>query len=67
MKAEALLDSFIVNFQHCMGKEVGINVHSVGDHLVFCVRLWRPIFAWSCLGLNTGILSFYRLFMVLEM
>lgn len=51
VRAETLLDAFYRDFPQLYGEEsCGLNVHNVGAHLVFYVRLWGPIFAWSCLG-----------------
>ena len=50
-RAESLLDAFYREFSQLYGEgSCGLNVHNVGAHLVFYVRLWGPIFAWSCFG-----------------
>ena len=51
VRAETLLDAFYREFSQLYGEgSCGLNVHNVGAHLVFYVRLWGPIFAWICLG-----------------
>lgn len=51
VRAEALLDVFYRDFCKLYGEGgCGLNVHNVGAHLVFYVRLWGPLFAWSCFG-----------------
>jgi hypothetical protein len=38
----------------------GLNVHNVGSHLVYFVRQWGPIWAWSCFPFedsNHGLLQ----------
>lgn len=51
VRAETLLDSFYCKFSPLYGEgSCGLNVRNVGAHLVFYVRLWGPIFAWSCFG-----------------
>lgn len=51
LRAEVLLDAFYREFSQLYGEgSCGLNVHNVGAHLVFYVRLWGPIFAWSCFG-----------------
>ena len=61
VRAETLLDSFYSRFSTPYGEgSCGLNVHNVGAHLVFYVRLWGPIFAWSCFGFedwNASILQ----------
>lgn len=60
-RAEKLLDSFYNSFATLYGEgSCGLNVHNVGAHLVFYVRLWGPLFAWSCFGFedwNAAILQ----------
>lgn len=51
VRAEALLDAFYQDFCELYGEGTcGLYVHNVGAHLVFYVRLWDPLFAWSCFG-----------------
>lgn len=51
VRAEALLNIFYRDFCKLYGEGgCGLNVHNVGAHLVFYVRLWGPLFAWSCFG-----------------
>ncbi len=48
-RAEALLDSFYKGFADLYGKgSCGLNVHNIGAHLVFYVRMFGPLWAWSC-------------------
>lgn len=48
-RAEFLLESFYEQFADLYGEgSCGLNVHNIGAHLVFYVRLWGPLWAWSC-------------------
>jgi len=48
-RAEYLLDQFYSNFQELYGDGAcGLNVHNAGLHLVTYVKLWGPLWAWSC-------------------
>ena len=48
-RAESLLDSFYEQFARLYGEgSCGLNVHNIGAHLVFYVRMWGPLWAWSC-------------------
>ena len=50
-RAELLLDAFYRNFVPLYGEgSCGLNVHNVGAHLTDCVRLFGPLWAWSCFG-----------------
>lgn len=47
--AESVLESFYKAFAELYGDgSCGLNVHNIGAHLVFYVRLWGPLWAWSC-------------------
>ena len=47
--AEELLHSFYSTFEDLYGKgSCGLNVHNAGSHLVHYVRLFGPLWAWSC-------------------
>ena len=51
IKAENLLDSFYTQFANLYGKgSCGLNVHNIGAHLTFYVRMWGPLWTWSCFG-----------------
>ena len=51
VRAETLLNIFYKDFSSLYGEgSCGLNVHKVGVHLAFYVRLWGPLFAWSCFG-----------------
>ena len=48
-RASMLLDLFYQQFQQLYGDgSCGLNVHNLGAHLVDFVRMWGPIWAWSC-------------------
>ena len=48
-KAEILLTTFYSHFEHLYGRgSCGINIHNTGEHLVWYVKLWGPLWAWSC-------------------
>lgn len=48
-RAEMLLEKFYEQFSDLYNKgSCGLNVHNVGVHLVQFVRLWGPLWAWSC-------------------
>lgn len=59
-EAESCLDAFYKQFQELYGKgSTGLNVHNIGAHLVFYVKLWGPLWSWSCFpfeDLNSVIL-----------
>ncbi|CAG2213138.1 unnamed protein product [Mytilus edulis] len=61
-KAKENLSKFYKDFAILYGEgSSGLNVHNIGQHLVFYVQHWGPIFAWSCFGFedaNANILSF---------
>ena len=61
VRAETLLNIFYTDFSSLYGEgSCGLNVHNVGVHLAFYVRLWGPLFAWSCFGFedwNTALLQ----------
>lgn len=61
LRAEQLLDSFYKSFSDLYGEgSCGLNIHNLGAHLVFYVRLWGPLFSWSCFGFedwNAAILQ----------
>lgn len=50
-RAEKLLDTFYKDFAklYRLGS-CGLNVHNIGAHLTFYVRLWGPLYSWSCFG-----------------
>lgn len=49
IKAETLLDAFYEQFSTLYGKgSCGLNVHNIGAHMVFYVRMWGPLWSWSC-------------------
>lgn len=51
IRSENLLCMFYKDFADLYGKgSCGLNVHNIGRHLVMYVRLWGPIFCWSCFG-----------------
>ena len=48
-RAEHLLQTFYRSFpDHYGSGSCGLNVHNLGAHLVHYVRLWGPLWAWSC-------------------
>ena len=48
-RAEILLDKFYEQFSELYNKgSCGLNVHNTGSHLVHFVKLWGPLWAWSC-------------------
>lgn len=48
-KAESLLDDFYSRFENLYDSgSCGLNVHNAGRHLVYYVRQWGPLWAWSC-------------------
>jgi len=50
-RAEILLERFYEDFCQLYGEgSCGLNVHNIGCHLVYYVRLWGPLFCWSCFG-----------------
>jgi hypothetical protein len=50
-RAEGLLDCFYKTFSNLYGQNsCGLNVHNIGAHLVHYVRLWGPLYCWSCFG-----------------
>lgn len=50
-RAETLLERFYKDFSQLYGEgSCGLNVHNIGSHLVYYVRLWGPLFCWSCFG-----------------
>jgi hypothetical protein len=49
--AESLL--FYNNFANLYGEgKCGLNMHNVGAHMVFYVRMLGPLWAWSCFGFD---------------
>lgn len=48
-RAEAHLTQFYSLFKelYCEGA-CGLNVHNVGEHFIYYVKHWGPIWAWSC-------------------
>ena len=47
--AEKLLDSFYANFEELYSRgSCGLNVHNAGRHLVYYVKRFGPLWAWSC-------------------
>lgn len=60
-RAESLLDDFYKNFSQLYEEgSCGLNVHNFGAHLVFYVRSWGPLWAWSCFPFedwNSALLS----------
>lgn len=61
MKAETLLDLFYEQFSTLYGQgSCGLNVHNIGAHMVFYVRMWGPLWSWSCFAFedwNAAILK----------
>lgn len=59
--AEKLLNDFYEQFSVLYKKgSCGLNVHNVGAHLCHFVRLWGPLWAWSCFSFedaNAAILQ----------
>lgn len=50
-RAETLLKEFYSDFAKLYGEgSCGLNVHNIGSHLVEYVRMWGPLFCWSCFG-----------------
>ena len=50
-RAHILLDQFYRDFANLYGEgSCGLNVHNVGSHLVHYVRMWGPLYGWSCFG-----------------
>lgn len=50
-RAELLLDQFYSLFAELYGAgSCGLNVHNTCVHLVHYVKLWGPLWAWSCFG-----------------
>ena len=48
-RAQSLLLSFYKDFEDLYGQgSCGLNVHNIGIHLVNCVKMWGPLWAWSC-------------------
>lgn len=48
-RADYLLDMFYSSFEELYGRgSCGLNIHNAGLHLVQYVKLWGPIWAWSC-------------------
>lgn len=48
-RAHYLLTLFYSTYQDLYGQgSCGLNVHNTGSHLVDYVRMWGPIWAWSC-------------------
>lgn len=48
-KAIDLLDQFYASFQNLYGDgSCGLNIHNTSLHLPEYVKLWGPIWAWSC-------------------
>lgn len=48
-RASLLLEKFYSTFQSLYGDgSCGLNVHNTGLHLVQYVKLWGPLWAWSC-------------------
>ncbi|XP_070537055.1 uncharacterized protein [Ptychodera flava] len=48
-RAEFLLDSFYKQYADLYKEgSCGLNVHNIGAHIVFYVRMWGPLWAWSC-------------------
>ena len=61
VRAETLLDTFYKDFANLYGEGTcGLNVHNIGAHLAFFVRMWGPIWGWSCFAfedLNAAVLQ----------
>jgi len=50
-RAQNLLDKFYLSFADLYGPgSCGLNVHNTCAHLVDYVKLWGPLWAWSCFG-----------------
>ena len=50
-RAEHLLGKFYSSFSELYGAgSCGLNVHNTCIHLVYYVKLWGPLWAWSCFG-----------------
>jgi hypothetical protein len=48
-KAEGLLQIFYESFPKLYGRgSCGLNVHIIGTHLCEFVKLWGPLWCWSC-------------------
>lgn len=48
-RAEYLLSKFYEEFAALYGEgSCGLNVHNIGAHLVYFVKQWGPLWAWSC-------------------
>jgi hypothetical protein len=48
-KAEGLLQRFYESFPKLYGRgSCGLNVHNIGTHLCEFVKLWGPLWCWSC-------------------
>ena len=48
-KAADLLNQFYSSFQRLYGNgSCGLNVHNTSLHLPECVKMWGPIWCWSC-------------------
>lgn len=60
-RATTLLDAFYADFSDLYGKgSCGLNVHNAGAHLIYFVKQWGPLWAWSCFGfedMNSFILQ----------
>jgi hypothetical protein len=53
MRADVLLKAFYENCSILYGDEFcGLNVHNL-KHYVPCVRMWGPLWAWSCFGFES--------------
>ncbi|XP_069109923.1 uncharacterized protein [Argopecten irradians] len=49
IKARDLLDQFYASFQRLYGDgSCGLNIHNTGLHLCDYVKLWGPVWCWSC-------------------
>lgn len=50
-RAQRLLDQFYSSFADLYGAgSCGLNVHNTCVHLVHFVKMWGPLWAWSCFG-----------------
>lgn len=48
-KAKGLLQQFYASFARLYGEgSSGLNIHNTGSHLCDFVKLWGPIWCWSC-------------------
>ncbi|WAQ99784.1 hypothetical protein MAR_024157 [Mya arenaria] len=48
-RAEMLLDRFYTSFEKLYGRgSCGINIHNAGAHIVYYVKKFGPLWAWSC-------------------